>query len=73
MYSSILDLPISDLSDKKPHLQMHASKPRQRKQLASPGLLTKKKEPFRITTVYAIAKALSEGQEEMNLKIGITL
>ena len=50
---------------------MHASKPCQRKQLASPRLLTKKNEPFRIITVFAIAKALSEGQEEPNLKIGV--
>ena len=50
---------------------MYARKPRQRKQLASPGLLTNRKGPFRIITVFAIAKALSEGPEEPNKKIGV--
>ena len=48
---------------------MHASKPCQRKKLASPGLLTKKNEPFRIITVFEIAKALSEGPKEPEKKL----
>ena len=47
---------------------MHAIKPRQRKQLASPGLLANRKGLFRVITVFAIAKALSEWPEEPNEK-----
>ena len=47
---------------------MHARRLRQRKQLASPWLLTNRKEPFRIIIASAIAKPLSKGQEEPNKK-----